>query len=214
MSNNSINVLVLCADEESIESKKVNKIIEPFLDRIMIELNKRGTPNYYFIGPQIKTEYENICNDTIDKCLEKWRDKDLKFDVFIDERCPLRNKDCPNLLSDIIQIINSMGNDTKYFITDGKFAIYDFQDKMWYASPINMASVKGNNWNRFQQKTNLEVIQSDVVYVKPFDLKEVGILHYLFKTVESSSAKLYKKINKKSSKSRKSSKRQRKNTKV
>ena len=173
----------------------------------MTDLNKHETPNYYFIGPLIEQEYKNICNNTIDKCFDNWKDI-VKFDVFIEESCPLRDYDLPNLLSDIIQIINIMGNDTKYFITDGKFTWYDNQKKTWYGSNLNMANVYDNNWNRFQKETKLEVIDFKKA-------EKLGQYYYLFKTViESSSAKLYKKNKQKSSKSRKSSKRRRKNIKV
>ena len=89
--------LVLSVDDYSINIKNYQRILIPFLHRIRTDSGKIGDIIYHFIGPEITSRADNICNNYIIDCIDNW--KNIKFDVFINEHCP------HSIFPDIIQLI-------------------------------------------------------------------------------------------------------------
>lgn len=188
MNDIPLNVLVLCADDNSIEAKRCFIFLRPFLEKIRSSLNKYGIIDTYYIGYDIK-KYRNkpgFCPSSIEYCIEYGSMSNMKFDVFISEFCPSSS------IKSIINAINMLGNDTTYFISTDYGSSYDNLTKKW--------SETGTvDWNSFEEKTNLELIDSSLVNIF------VERYIYLFKTIEKiGSEPVKKKKTKRSNKTKRS----------
>jgi hypothetical protein len=125
MEDNIINVLYLCADNDTILNKHGN--IMEYISQIFTE---NSNINQYSLGLQIHEGLlnSNICkldllNENIDKC-----NFNLKFDIIISEYCPLFNNDI--FIDKIIELCKMKLTSVGVFIVPFIGDIRSYPDKI------------------------------------------------------------------------------------
>src|SRR5262245_54156005 len=83
----TVNVLVLCANNKSVKNGKAIKIVDQLKYFTNDRINKNSA-NFHYIGVDLDKHSENFCRGTISSCLKRLR---IKFDVIVNENCPIRN---------------------------------------------------------------------------------------------------------------------------
>jgi len=149
----TVNVLVLCANDKSIKNGKSMRIVDELKYFTNDRINKNRA-NFYYIGIDLNENSENSCKGTISKCLKNLR---IKFDVIVNENCPIRNTVYAE--STLMQIEESLlfAKKRSYFITpEFKFLINSIETEYfpdYYDTQIS--------WNDFLEERGYILIHRD-----------------------------------------------------